>query len=143
MQLIHVDSSQDDMKTSQADAVEIITVSSDSEPFPRKGIWRVIQKVKFSHPFAHLDPDFLLKKQQHERCMTQSDSTLELVSSLPNTPNPRKHRNEVPHSLTLPLPKAGLIRQPLNPFDSDYQETPPSSSDSTRTQMPIFKVAHG
>ena len=73
----------------------------------------------------------------------RSDGTEDLMTSLPNTPAPRKRRNEVPHSLNLSLPQAGLLRQPLNSSDSKYQGTPPSSGDSSGTQMPAFKVAHG
>jgi hypothetical protein len=35
------------------------------------------------------------------------------------------------------------MRQPLNPSDSNNQGMPPSSGDSTRTQLPTFVVAHG
>ena len=62
MQLIDANSSQEDAETSQADAAEVIPVSSDSNRLPRKKIRRVIRKVRFSHPLAHLDPNFLLKK---------------------------------------------------------------------------------
>ena len=41
-------------------------ISSDSDPLPRQKVWRVIRKVRFSNPLAHLDPNFHLKKQQHE-----------------------------------------------------------------------------
>ena len=62
MQLIDADSSQADAEASEASAAEVTIISSDSEPLPTERIWRVIRKVKFSHPLAHLDPDFLLKK---------------------------------------------------------------------------------
>jgi hypothetical protein len=144
MQLIDADSSQDDAETSQADVVEVIPVFSDSNPLPRKKTRWVIRKVRFSHPLAHLDPNFLLKKQQHDsRRMTRSDGSQDLNSGLPNTPAPRRHQNEVPHSPTLSLPKTGLFRQPHNPSDSNYQGTPPSSGDSIGTQMPVLKVAQG
>ena len=110
MQLISADSSQDDAETSQANATEVIPVSSDSNPFPRKKTRRVIRKVRFSHPLAHLDPNFLLKKQQHDsRRMTRSDGSQDLNSGLSNTPI-RKRRHEVPHKPTITFPKAGLFR---------------------------------
>ena len=97
MQLIDADSSQGEAETSQAGAAEVTTISSDSEPLPREKIRRVIRKVKFSHPLAHLDPNFLLKKQQHDsRCQTRSGGSEDLVAGLSNTPAPRKRRNEVP-----------------------------------------------
>ena len=66
MQLINADSSQDNAETGHTDAAEVIPVSSDSENLPREKTRRVVRKVRFSHPLAHLDPKFLLKKQQHE-----------------------------------------------------------------------------
>jgi hypothetical protein len=144
MQLIDADSSQDDAETSHADAVEVTKISSDSEPLPRQKTRQVTRKVRFSHPLAYLDPNFILKKQQHEaRRQTQSDGDAELVSSLPNTPAPRKRQHEVLHDPDSLYPLAGFIRHPLIPSNSNYQKTPPSSGDSSGTQMPIFKVAHG
>jgi hypothetical protein len=65
MQLIDVDSSQEEAEASQADAAKVTIISSGLEPLPRKQIRRVVRKVKFSHLLAHLDPNFLLNKQQH------------------------------------------------------------------------------
>ena len=91
MQLIDTDSSQDDAETSEANATEVIPVSSKSDPLPRKKTRRVIRKIRFSHPLAHLDPNFLLKKQQHDsRRMTRSDGSQDPNSGFPNTPVPRK-----------------------------------------------------
>mgnify|MGYP005831859391 CR=1 FL=1 len=64
--LIDIDYHQDDTEASQAVEEEVTIISSNSEPLPRQKIQRVTQKVRFSHPLAHLDPHFLLKKQQHE-----------------------------------------------------------------------------
>ena len=64
--LIDTDYSQDDTGASQAVEEEVTIISSNSEPLPRQKIRRVTQKVRFSHPSAHLDPHFLLKQQQHE-----------------------------------------------------------------------------
>ena len=75
--------------------------------------------------------------------MAQSDGSQDLNAGLANTPAPRKRRNEVRHNPTISLLKAGLFRQPLNLSDTNYQGTSPSSGDSTKTQMPVFKVAHG
>ena len=58
--LIDTDHCQDDMGASQA--AEEVTISSNSEPLPRPKPRLVIQKVRFSHPLAYLDPHFLLKK---------------------------------------------------------------------------------
>jgi hypothetical protein len=144
VQLIDADSSQDEAENSQVEAVEVTIISSDSEPLPREKTRWVIRKVRFSHPLAHLDPNFILKKQQHEsRRQTRSTGSEDLVTGLSPTPTARKRRNEVPHSPTLSLPRAGLIRQPLNPSDSNYQGTPPSSGDSTGTQLPAFVVNPG
>ena len=86
MQLIDADSSQEEAETSHADAAEVTIISSGSEPLPINKIRRVVWKVKFSHPLAHLDPNFLLKKQQHEsRCLTWSGGSQDLISGLPAT----------------------------------------------------------
>ena len=83
------------------------------------------QKVRFSHPLAYQDPQFLLKQQQLEnRRQTWTNKDAELSSSLPDVT--RKRRTEVISDLRSALPLAGLIRQPLNPSDSNYQDTSPS-----------------
>ena len=145
MQVIDADSSEDDAEISQVNAAELNINSSDSEHLPRQKIWQVTRKVWFSHPLAYLDPHFILKKQQHDAMhKTRSDGNKELVSGLPNTPVPRKRHHEVLLNPTLSFPKAGLIRQPLNLSDSNYQGTSHSSSgDSTGTQIPTFKISHG
>ena len=94
--LIDTDCYQDDAETSQAGDDEVTIISSDSEPLPRQKIRRVIRKVRFSHPLAHLDPNFILKQQQHEnRRRTRTSGGGELSSGLPNTPATHKCRNEV------------------------------------------------
>ena len=117
--LIDTDCYQDDAETSQAGDDEITIISSNSEALPRHKTRRVTQKVRFSHPLAHLYPNFILKQQQHEnRRRTQTGGGGELSSGLPNTPAPRKRRNEVLQNSNYIYPKAGFIRQPLNPSDS-------------------------
>ncbi|KAM3330829.1 hypothetical protein ACQJBY_027131 [Aegilops geniculata] len=117
MQLIDADSSQVDAETSHADAIEAIHVSFDSEPLVSQKTRWVIWKVKFPHPLAYLDPNFLLKKRQHEaRRQTRSGGSQDLISGFPNTPAPRNRHHE---------------------------KMPPSSGDSSGTQMPVFKVAPG
>ena len=96
MQLIDNNYSQEEMETSHADAPEVTYISSDLENFLLAKIWRVIQKVPFSHPLAYLDPNFLLKKQQHNsRHQTRSTGSEELLTGLPNSLAPRKWPAEV------------------------------------------------
>ena len=141
--LIDADPSQDDAETSRGDAEEVTIISSDSEPLRRQKVRQVTRKVRFSQPLAYLDPNFILKKQQHEaRCTNRNSGGGDLHASLPNTPVPCKRRKEVPQCSLLCFPKAGLIRQPVNSSNSNYQGTShSSSSDSTGTQMPPFKIA--
>ena len=142
--LIDNDHYQDDAEASRADVEEVTLISSSSEPSSRQRTRKVSRKVRFSHPLAYLDPNFILKQQQHEAHRQTRNSGGTLSSGLPNTPAPRKRRNEVPKKPSLSYPKAGLIRQPLNPSDSNYQVTSHSSSgESTGTQIPVFKVAPG
>ena len=82
IQLIDNNYSQDETETSHANAPEVIDIS-DSEIFPQDRVRRVVRKVPFSHPLAHLDPNFLLKKQQHtSRRQTRSVGSKDLVAGL-------------------------------------------------------------
>jgi hypothetical protein len=65
------------------------------------------------------------------------------MAGLPETSATRKRRNKVPHSPTPSHPLAGLFKQPLNPSDSDYQESPPASGDSSTTQLPPWLLNRG
>ena len=95
MQLIDNNYSQDETEASHANAPEVIDIS-DSEIFPQDRVRRVVRKVPFSHPLAHLDPNFLLKKQQHNsRRQTRSAGSADLVAGLPHSPAQRKRPAEV------------------------------------------------
>jgi hypothetical protein len=138
--LIDTDCQQEDTGTSQGRTEEVTIISSDSEPLPRQKIRRVTRKVRFSHPLAHLDPQFLLKKQIYEsRRQTRTSKDAELSSGLPDVT--RKRRNEVSSDLFYLL--VGLTRQPLNSSDSNYQETSPSSGESMQSNLLAFKTAPG
>ena len=103
---------------------------------------KLTRKVRFSHPLAHHDPQFVLKRQTREsRKQTRTSKDAELSSGLPNTP--RKRQNEVTSVLNIFYPLAGLIRQPLNSSNSDYQDTSPSSGDSLQSNLPAFKTTPG
>ena len=136
--------SQDLAEEDKAAEAEVITLSSDSEPSPPK-IRRTVRKYQFSHPYAQPDPNFLLKKQQHEALRrTTRHSGLAVESSGISLTPARRRRSEVILSPTLLHPKAGLIRKPLKPSDPNYQDTPlSSSSESTATQLPPLKTVLG
>ena len=136
--------SQDPLEGDNPAEIEVTLISSDSEPPPQK-IRRTVRKYQFSHPYAKLDPNFTLKKQQHEALRrTTRHSGLAVESSGISLTPVRKRRAEVILSPTLLHPKAGLIRKPLKPTDPDYQETPLSSSgESTATQLPPLKAVPG
>ena len=120
----------------------VTILSSDSDPLPRLKVRRVTRKVRFSHPLAYQDPQFLLKQQIHEsRRQTQASKDADLSSGLPEAS--RKRRTEVISNLYPCHPLAGVTRQPLNSSDSNYQETSPSSGDSIQSNMPAFKTAPG
>ena len=59
--LIDTNYQQEDTGTSHGKDEEVTIISSDSEPLPRQKIRRVTRKVRFSHPLAYQDPQFLLK----------------------------------------------------------------------------------
>ena len=120
MRLIDDDICQDDVEASHADVVEVIILSSDSDPLPSLKIGQANRKVKFSHPLAYLDPKFLMKTQQHEaRHTTRHNGQVVTSAGLPNTPV-RKRRSEVSYIPDTSYPKAGCFRQPLNPSDLNY-----------------------
>ena len=98
----------------------------------------------FSHPLAYLDPNFILKKQQHEaRRTTRHSGQVVTSSSLPNS-SVRKRRQEVAYTPDTLYPKAGYIRYPLNPSDSNYQGTSHTSSgESSATQLPPLRTVPG
>ena len=101
---------------------EVTIISSDSEPLPRQKIRRVTRKVRFSHPLAYQDPQFILKQQIHEsRRQTRTSKDADLSSGLPDAT--RKRRAEVISNLYSLYPLAGFTRQPLNSSDSNYQGT--------------------
>ena len=60
--LIDNDCYQDNAEASRAGYAEVIILSSGSEPLPTQKTRQASRKVSFSHPLAHLDPNFLLKK---------------------------------------------------------------------------------
>ena len=96
IQLIDNNHSQEETETSHADAPEVTYISSDSENLPQDRVRPVVRKVPFSHPLAHLDPNFLLKKQQHNsRRQTRSAGSEDLVAGLPHASAQRKRPAEV------------------------------------------------
>ena len=142
--LIDDDACQDDAEASNAGFVEVTILSSDLEILPLPKFRRANRKVKFSHPFAYLDSQFLMKTQQHEaRRTTRHSGQVVTSAGLPNSPV-RKRRSEVSDLFIDLNPKAGFFRQPLNPSDSDYQVTSHSSSgESSATQLPPLKTVAG
>ena len=93
--LIDNDYYQDDAEASHVGDAEVIILSSGSEPLPTQKTRQASRKVRFSHPLAHLDPHFLLKKQQQEaRCTIRHSGQVVTSAGLPNTPV-RKRRPEV------------------------------------------------
>ena len=140
--LIDNDHYQDEAEASHADEVTI--PSSDSDPVPVPRIRRAIRKVKFSCPLSYSDPHFLLKTQQHEaRHTTRHSGQVVTSSGLPNSPV-HKRLQEVAYTPDTLYPKAGYIRYPLNPSDSNYQGTSHSSSgESSATQLPPLKTVPG
>ena len=87
MHLINNDLYQEDVEGSQADDVEVITLSSGSDSMPTQKTRQAVRKVSFSHPLAYLDPTFILKTQQHEARRTTRHSGQQVTSTgLPDTP---------------------------------------------------------
>ena len=107
MHLIDNDTYQEDVEGSQADDAEVIILSSGSDSLPTQKIRQAVRKVRFSHPLAHLDPKFLLKKQQHKaRRTTRHSGQVVTSAGLPNTPV-QKRRPEVSPTSDTSYPKEG------------------------------------
>ena len=137
--IIDTDHYHDDTGASQAVEVEVTIISSDSEPLPRQKIRRVIRKVRFSNPLAHLDPTFRLKKQQHE---SRHQARIEDEPAVILQQTPQKRPNEVYFFLSLP-PFNGSFPLPYFNFVLSFQEVSRSSGDSSQMQFPAFKTALG
>ena len=90
--LINTDHYQDDTRASQVVEEEVTIISFNSEPLPRHKVRRVIHKVRFSNHLAHLDPNFILKKQQHE---SRRQARAEDKPAVVLQQTPQKRLNEV------------------------------------------------
>ena len=143
VRLIDNDYLQDDVEASHAEHVEVILLSSDSDSVPVQRIRCTVRKVKQSHPLAHLDPKFSLKKRQAEERRTTRHSGQQITSfGLADTPI-RKRRLEVTCSPKKRYPLKGFFRCPLNSSDPNYQASSNSSGGSSTTQLPPLKVVAG
>ena len=126
------------------DHVEVISLSSDSDLVPVQRFGREVQKVKYSHPLAYLDPKLSLKTQQPEARRTTRHSGQQVSSSGLSDMPTRKRRPEVTYSPEKLYPLKGFFRDPLNPSDTNYQVSSNSSSGgSSTTQMPPLKTVPG
>ena len=74
MHLVNDDLPQEEAEASQAEDVEVITLSSSSDSMPTQKSRQAVRKVSFSHPLALLNPTFILKTQQHEARRTTRHS---------------------------------------------------------------------
>lgn len=72
-----------------------------------------------------------MKKTQYTSHQEEGGGSGAAMGDSDATPNPYKRPHEVLLSPTPCYPRAGLFKQPLNPSDSDYQESTPSSDDSS------------
>ena len=102
-----------------------------------------MRKYSFSHPYARLDPNYSLKINQHA-ALRQSDcggSSTGVGDSDVNKSDSHKRPREVLLHPTPLFPKAGLFKHPLNPSDSDYQDS--SSSDDVSESPEAFVIKPG
>ena len=72
--LIDNDYYQDDAEGSQVDDVEVIILSSDSDPLPTSKIRRANRKVKFSHPLLTWTQTFF-QRRSNTRLAAQPGTT--------------------------------------------------------------------
>jgi hypothetical protein len=104
-----------------------------------------MRKVPFSHPLAYLDPKFSMKKTQHTSSSHQVEGggSGAAMGDSDAAPNLHKRTHEVLLSPTPSHPRAGLFKQPLNPSDSDYQESTQSSDDSSGGLLAPMVIKEG
>ena len=87
MHLINNDLTQENAEASQADDIEVITLSSGSDSMPTQKTCQAVRKVSFSHSLVYLGPTFILKMQQHEGRQTTRHNGQQVTSAgLPDTP---------------------------------------------------------
>lgn len=108
--LIDNDCYHEEAEANRVGDEEVIVLSSGLESVPKQKTLQARWKVRFSHPLAYLDPNFILKKQQHEARRTTRNSGCRILSfGLPNTPAPYKCHLEVSTNSDLTYPRAGFL----------------------------------
>uniref|UniRef100_A0A8I6X626 Uncharacterized protein n=1 Tax=Hordeum vulgare subsp. vulgare TaxID=112509 RepID=A0A8I6X626_HORVV len=136
--------SENEDNESQEDSVEVISVSSDSSPSPPKPARRICGKVPFSHPNAHLDPNFLLKKTQHASNRKTRSHSRDLISGLPATNKRKPSENSPPTSgdsvmSTLPpmirVPGTQAKKRKTSGSIPDATSEPPKKSTPTQDDL--------
>ena len=115
MHLIDNDTYQEDVEGSQADDVEVITLSSGSDSMPTQKTRQAVQKVSFSHPLAHLDPTFILKKQQNKARRTTDATAKRSLQPVYRTPRFKNADLRSHPLLTLLIPRQAISDNVLIP----------------------------
>ena len=105
MHIIDNDTYQEDVEGSQADDAEVIILSSGSDSLPTQKIRQAVREVRFSHPLAHLDPTFILKKQQHEARRTTRHNAKRSLRPVYRTPRFKNTDLRSHPLLTLLIPR--------------------------------------
>ena len=101
---------REEEEASYAGDEEVIVLSSGSESVAKQKTRQASREVRFSHPLAYLDPNFIFNKQQHQARRTTRNSGSGILSSgLPNTPAPRMCHPEVSTNTDLSWPREGIF----------------------------------
>ena len=77
------------------DAVEAISISSNSPSSSPRPARRICEKVPMSHPHAYMDLDLLLKKARFTPSRKTRSRSGDLVTGLPEKTTGRKRTSEV------------------------------------------------
>jgi hypothetical protein len=143
VELADADSSQEQVRTRKADGAEV-NPPSNLATIGQRRIRLAVHKVPFSHPAAHLDKRFSLKKTQHAENLKRKtrSSSSELSDGLSYERSPCRAHFQVPTSPTASHPQAGTFKQPLDHDDSAYQPSP-SSDECSTSQLPAFTINKG
>ncbi|KAI5012724.1 hypothetical protein ZWY2020_024990 [Hordeum vulgare] len=146
--------SEDDDMESQDEDIEVISISSDSNSSPPRPTRRVCRKVPLSHPDAHLDPKFLLKKasftpKAKKRKTVESSSTPKAVEIIGMSASISEARDEPAETYAEAPDDFPDIQDELPSPQKETTESPnpPSpqkaAKDVTPDPDPVFVVGTG
>ena len=134
---------QGDDDESKNDAVEVISISSDSPSSSPRPARRICGKVPMSHPHAYMDPDFLLKKARFTPSRKTRSRSGDLITGLPAKTTGRKRTSKVYSCFIISFAVRNMTRHFVNFKSLSCQTSPPTSGDSATSALPTMVRVQG